>query len=289
METITKFIQDPTVLAIISIASVVLSIVSIGLAIYFYKQQSKEKRKTIFYDVTFPLNIGKGLKNIFPNFHIFINDEELNDNLKYIEGRFTNINDFDIETKEGYQKLQLILPESCLFKAVKITEATDENFNKAINEINNFDYLITNPNNFISFTLPTVFHSTNDFKFSALFSDPNNKSKEIKFVTDIPNVSLKNFTEVESTSCLFILFIILIYASSTIFIAYYLGFEDIPILKALCLIYAPIVATVIIVSLCEIIGDKIQNSSKKVKMDRYSLINSKFNITRRRLLELQNK
>jgi hypothetical protein len=289
METITKYIQDPMVLAIATIASFVFALVSIGLAIYFYRQQNKEKRKAIFYDVTYPLNIGKGLKNIFPNFHILINDEELNDNLMYIEGRFTNINDIDIVTNEGYQKLQLILPESCLFKAVKITDATDGNFNRTINEINNFEYLITNPNNIISFTLPTVFHSTNDFKFSALYSDPNNKSKEIKFETDIPNVSLKNISEVESTSCLFILFIILIYISLTFLLAYYLGFEDIPILKALCIIYAPIVATTIIVSLCTIIGDMIQNRSKKVKIDRYTLKNSKFIITGRRLLELQRR
>ena len=59
METITKYIQDPMVLAIATIASFVFALVSIGLAIYFYRQQNKEKRKAIFYDVTYPLNIGK--------------------------------------------------------------------------------------------------------------------------------------------------------------------------------------------------------------------------------------
>ena len=139
------------------------------------------ERIIISYELSQPLDIGKGLSTIFPSFELRHNGNTINNGVvQYIHGLFMNTSKKDVETTNTNNQIELILPDSCQVMEVYVPKAK------------NYEVEAIKSNNKIIFLLPEILKPNEKFDFYAIFN--NHDEKELKFDTNtrIQDVSLQD-------------------------------------------------------------------------------------------------
>ena len=106
---------------IISIISIVLTVASIICTILFGMRPIPMKKNQIFHYFINSYDIGKGLTDEFPEFALHYGNEVLSNNVKVLKGGFMNTGRNDIGDKSDVTEINMVLPEGCTVKAVKVS------------------------------------------------------------------------------------------------------------------------------------------------------------------------
>ncbi len=161
-------------------------IVSFIVAWYFAKKQMKKNEITHFSISSY--NIGKSLHNEFPKFQLIYENEKIPNNIQILKGGFINTGDNDIVGLKNKSDLTISLPESCVFREIKITK-TSEGLEVAAN-------ILEDTPNIIDFAINEKIISGESFEYAAIVEtkeDINRLYSFANFKHRIPNTSkIKN-------------------------------------------------------------------------------------------------
>lgn len=168
---------------------IIIAIASAVLAIFLTKWQIKKNILKHYFINSY--DIGKGLTNDFPHFELHYENDIMQNNVRVLEGGFINLgrNDIGDNYKETY--IQLILPEGCIVKAIKIKPLA-----KGLNVTYKID---ETKENIITFIIDGILKSDECFDYTAIVETPtdvNNYDNNLKFhhrilnTKDIKNIYL---------------------------------------------------------------------------------------------------
>lgn len=161
-------------------------------------------------------DIGKGLKNKFPEFSILYNDEEMAKYVRVYEGCFLNTGNKDINNSNEDLEIDIIFPKNSTVKAVKVGPLTDELKVDAISGINA---------NEVKFIITKLLKTSERFNYTAIIESTkqiNGSHEVLRFKHRIPNTDnihdgdkqyenkkRQNFRIFECVLCvLFVLFVV---------------------------------------------------------------------------------
>lgn len=187
METISNYIQDPTFQSYITVVSLIITIISILLAVYFYKKQTQSS--VLLHKGSDPIDIGKGLQQTFEGFQLYFKGKPLNGNIKYIRGTFVNDSKKDIKNFGSDKWVKLIIPESCEFLDVQPPKHPSLDITSKIDD---------DKKNIIIFNLPEVLKPQEYFKYEALYKDPTDSKLIFEFDTRIPDLKVDKDNKIEA-------------------------------------------------------------------------------------------
>ncbi len=178
MQKIKKFIKR-------HLLTIILSVIPSIAITYFFTIWQME-RTIISYEISQPLDIGKGLSSIFPSFELQHNGEIINDGVvQYIHGRFKNESKYkDVKTTTSNCQLELILPDSCQIMEVYVPQEYE------------FKVDATKDSNKIIFLFPETLKPKEEFEFSAIFNNHNEIEPKFELSTRIQDTSLHKKKEV---------------------------------------------------------------------------------------------
>ncbi len=97
-------------------------IATIVVTWYFTKNQTKNKEITHFSISSY--DIGKGLSDMFPEFQLQYNGNNIEGDVRVLKGGFINTGNKDISELDE-KPLQLILPDGCRIKAGKVSDVSE--------------------------------------------------------------------------------------------------------------------------------------------------------------------
>ena len=168
------------------ISVVLSSIIAIFITWYFTRKQMKKNEITHFSINSY--DVGKGLHNEFPQFQLTYENKELNNEVQVLKGGFLNSGRNDIIGLKNNSDINIILPQNCSLKDIKIKPLSDDMDVKAcVNE---------KVANIINFAINEKFMSGEGFEYTAIIEtteEIKNLHHQIDFKHRIPNTSkIKN-------------------------------------------------------------------------------------------------
>lgn len=194
MEWLSNYIQNNP-LASMLISIITGGIITVIVGYIFYKLQIK--KPTIHYKLSEPLDIGKGLSELFPDFSLTFQSHPLKGNIKVIKGTIINDSDESIKTAEGFRDFTVELPKTCTFLDVQTYNLS---YGLVVKHA-----IDSSAKNIIRFEMPSYFLSNNSFEFAALFDDSSGNSNHIIMDTTIPDTKLKDLSSTVPTFALLLL------------------------------------------------------------------------------------
>lgn len=138
--------------------TIILFIVGL-IASYFIARWQMKKNKIVHFTIK-TYDIGKGLRDDFPEFELHFSGETLSKEVKVIKGGFINIGKNDIENTE----FNLVLPDGCIVKTIKITPTEGD---LVVNASTALD-----KKNTINFVINGIFISDEYFEYTAIVEVP---------------------------------------------------------------------------------------------------------------------
>lgn len=174
--------------------NIIITIVSIVLSAFFswfFTRRSNRRYKIVHFMIN-SFDIGKGLSNEFPFFKLSNNGVELSNNVMTIKGGFINVSSKDIGETGKQMVFQMVLPEGCEVKAIRIKSGTEDLgiIQDQIIEKGN------NDKNIIPFCIDGVFKVNEYFEYTAIVELPSDMSdldyKQFKFKHRITNADISN-------------------------------------------------------------------------------------------------
>ncbi len=171
-----------------TIISTVLSILFSALfgffvARYYYKKQMKKKEITHFLIKTY--DIGKGLKDLFPEFKISYNNEDLAKHVRVYEGILENTGYHDVSDNENIA-IKMFFPENCVVKAVKVVTSTGGLI---------VDPTINGKNNEVQFVMGKLLKTKQSFEYTAIVESSANisdSSDSLAFDHMLPDTDIRD-------------------------------------------------------------------------------------------------
>lgn len=161
-------------------------IISFFVAWYFAKKQMKKNEITHFSISSY--NIGKDLHNEFPEFQLIYKNEIISNNIQILKGGFINTGENDIVGLKNKSDITISLPESCIFREIKITKKSD-----GLEVVAN---ILKGTPNIIDFAINEKIISGESFEYVAIVEtkeDINKLHSFANFKHRIPNTSkIKN-------------------------------------------------------------------------------------------------
>lgn len=146
------------------ILTTIISIIAGGAITYFIARWQMKKHEIVHFSIN-SYDIGKGLSNEFPNFHLRYNGEDLTNDVKVLKGGFINNSNTDIANLKGKSDIKVILPEDCIVKTINVSPSIS-----GLNINANID---SEKNNIIDFGINEVFKSDEYFKYTAIIEVTN--------------------------------------------------------------------------------------------------------------------
>ena len=138
--------------------TIILFVVGL-IASYFIAKWQMKKNKIVHFTIK-SYDIGKGLRDEFPEFELHFSGETLSKDVKVIKGGFINIGKNDIEGAE----FNLVLPDGCIIKTIKIAPTDD---NLIVNAS-----VAPDKKHIIRFTINGIFISDEHFEYTAIVEVP---------------------------------------------------------------------------------------------------------------------
>lgn len=146
---------------IATVISILFSIlISIVVTRYYTKMQMKKREVTHFLINSY--DIGKGLKDVFPEFSISYKNEVLAKYVRVYEGCFMNTGNKDVHNNDNIE-IQMAFPKDYMVKAVKVDPSSDDLIVNAITGDNS---------NKVIFLIEDIFKTNKRFKYSAIVECP---------------------------------------------------------------------------------------------------------------------
>lgn len=142
-----------------------------------------KKNKIIHFSIN-SYDIGKGLKNDFPEFQLHYDGENLSNNVMVLKGGFVNSGRNDIIGLKNKSDFKMILPNECSLKDIKIKQLSDDLEVKACKS--------EDASNIINFSVNEKFMSGEGFEYTAIIEtteEIKNLHRKIDFKHRIPNTS----------------------------------------------------------------------------------------------------
>lgn len=163
--------------------SIILSlIIAISVTWYFTKKQMKKNEITHFSINSY--DVGKGLHNVFPNFRLTYEGEEMSNKVIVLKGGFINSGRNDIIGLKNDSDLKIFLPEGCRLKEIQIKRLCSDLKVKA--------YCNKETLNVMNFGIDEKFMSGESFEYLAIIEateDVRDLLQKIEFKHRIPNTS----------------------------------------------------------------------------------------------------
>lgn len=164
------------------ISIILTSIIAIVITWYFTRKQMKKNEITHFSINSY--DVGKGLKNEFPQFKLTYEDKELSNEVLVLKGGFINSGRNDIIGLKNDADINIILPEECSLKEIHVKQLSNDLGVKACKN--------KEKANIISFGIDDKFMSGESFEYSAIIEatkEISNLHRKIEFKHRIPNTS----------------------------------------------------------------------------------------------------
>jgi hypothetical protein len=147
---------------IATVISILFSIlISIVVTRYYTKIQMKKKEVTHFLINSY--DVGKGLKDVFPEFSISYKNEVLAKHVRVYEGCFMNTGNKDVYNNDNIE-IQMAFPKDYIVKAVNVDPSSDDLIVNVITSENS---------NKVIFLVKELFKTNKRFKYSAIVECPN--------------------------------------------------------------------------------------------------------------------
>ena len=166
-----------------TIISVILSsIIAILITWYFTRKQMKKNEITHFSINSY--DVGKGLHNEFPKFQITYERKEISNELQVLKGGFLNSGRNDIVGLKNDSDINLILPEGCSLKDIKIKQLSSDLDVTACKS--------KKTPNIVNFAINEKFMAGESFEYTAIIEttkEIKNLHRKIEFKHRIPNTS----------------------------------------------------------------------------------------------------
>ena len=173
--------------------NIVITIISIILSAFFswfFTRRSNRRHKVIHFVIN-SFDIGKGLRDEFPNLKLTNNGIELSNNMIILKGGFINTSTKDICEMDKKMLFQIVLPEGCEVKDIKIKSMT----NGLVVQSQKIEKDKEN-RNIIPFCIEGVFKVNEYFEYIALVELPTDmyelNYKQFKFQHRITNTEIGN-------------------------------------------------------------------------------------------------
>lgn len=162
----------------------IFSIVATILITWFFAKWQMRKNKITHFSIN-SYDIGKGLRDEFPDFKIHYGDENLVQNVKVFKGGFMNVGHNDVTSFNGETDIKLSLPSGCIVKAVNIIPSNDDLHvvaNRAESELNVINFGISSD----------ILKSNEYFEYTAIIEtgkEERNLYDRLNFRHRIPNTA----------------------------------------------------------------------------------------------------
>lgn len=141
------------------IISSVVSILATILVGWFFFVKQKVKNEITHFSIN-SYDVGKGLHDVFPKFHLQYEGKELLNKVLVLKGGFINSGDNDITDLDGKSDIYMTLPDGCTVKEIKIRSSNERLVVKARKE--------ANKQNIIKFGIKDKFLSGDVFNYTAI-------------------------------------------------------------------------------------------------------------------------
>lgn len=163
--------------------SIILSlIIAIAVTWYFTRKQMKKNEITHFSINSY--DVGKGLRNVFPNFKLTYEGKEMSDEVLVLKGGFLNTGRNDITGLKNNSDIKLTLPDGCCLKEIQIRSlCSDLNVKACCSK---------ETPNVINFGIEEKFMSGESFEYTAIIEtkkEVKDLRRKIAFKHRIPNTS----------------------------------------------------------------------------------------------------
>ena len=162
----------------------IFPIITLFIGWLWHKQQTKKNEITHFSINSY--DVGKGLHDEFPNFQLYYQGKELQNEVQVLKGGFINTGR-DIIGLTGESDIHIILPKGCNVRDIKVQKLNDE---LLVNTKSNIDSRL----NVIDFGIEDKLLHKEGFNYTAIIEtndlvEPLHKKLEIKH--RIPNTTIK--------------------------------------------------------------------------------------------------
>jgi len=159
------------------------AIIAVAVTRYYYKKQIKKKEITHFLIKSY--DIGKGLREVFPDFKISYNNDELAKYVRVYEGYFKNTGYNDVSDNENIA-IKMIFPQNCVVKAVKVRPLSrdlivESTIGKNINEV--------------QFVIGKLLKTKQSFEYTAIVESSENvsdSSGDLMFSHMLPDTDIQD-------------------------------------------------------------------------------------------------
>lgn len=162
--------------------TIILFIVGL-IAAYFIAKWQMKKNKIVHYTIN-NYDIGKRLRNDFPEVEMHYSGDVLANNVKVLKGGFMNTGNNDIEET----KFSLVLPQGCIIKTLKVIPSKEDLIVKEI--------IDPDRKNTVQFVVEGVFIKDEYFEYAAIVETPDgieDFSEKLSFQHRIKNTEkIKN-------------------------------------------------------------------------------------------------
>ncbi len=163
----------------------VLSII-ISILISRHYANIQMKNNSISHILIKTYDIGKGLKDVFPDFNVTYNNDKLDKYVRIYEGQFINIGNKDIQGIDNMVEFTMAFPDNCTVKAVKVLQSS-----KSLK----VKHSIGVKTNEVQFVVEKLFKTNDCFRYTAIVESPNyisDSSDCLSFDHMIPNTNILN-------------------------------------------------------------------------------------------------
>ena len=163
------------------ILSVIGIIASIIITHYYTKKQMAKNQISHFAIRSF--NLGKGLREIFPDFQMLYHGKSLAKYARVCQGCFRNTGNKDIHNNDGFD-FSLIFPEKYVVKAIRVFPSTDDLL---------IHTQIDENSNKVNFVIDELIRTGEEFKYTVLLESSENLRNpfgHLSFSNRIPDTSI---------------------------------------------------------------------------------------------------
>ena len=162
--------------------TIVLFIIGLIASYYIAKWQMKKNEITHFSINSY--DVGKGLHNEFPKFQLTYERKEISKEIQVLKGGFLNSGRNDITGLKNDSDINLILPEGCCLKDIKIKQLS--------NDLDVTACKNKKTPNVVNFAINEKFMAGEGFEYTAIIEtteEIRNLHRKIEFKHRIPNTS----------------------------------------------------------------------------------------------------
>lgn len=161
----------------------VLSLIFTVAVTWYYTRKQMKKNEITHFSIN-SYDVGKGLHNVFPNFRLTYEGEEMSDEVLVLKGGFVNTGRNDITGLKNDSDIKIILPDGCSLKEIQIKSLCSDLSVK--------DCCNKETPNVISFGIDEKFMSGESFEYTAIIESKEvvkDLRRKIEFKHRIANTS----------------------------------------------------------------------------------------------------